>query len=69
MQPSWKSCHPSHIHVIVLEKEVPAEEKYEVPYASVAICSQNIAEGKQKMKKFLEGNSLTREEYRFICEK
>lgn len=58
----------SDFYVIVLEKEVPAEEKYEVPYASVAICSQNIAEGKQKMKRFLEEHSLTREEYRFICE-
>ena len=43
-------------------------EKYEVPYASVAICSQNIAEGKQKMKRFLEEHSLNREEYRFICD-
>lgn len=56
------------LFVILLEKEIPAEEKYEVPYASVAICSQNIAEGKRKMKRFLEDHSLTREEYRFICE-
>ncbi|MFP5274726.1 ATP-grasp domain-containing protein [Coleofasciculus sp.] len=58
----------SNFFISILEKEIPAEEKYEVPYASVAVCSQNIAEGKQKMKRFLEEHSLTREEYRFICE-
>jgi carnosine synthase len=58
----------SNFFISILEKEVPAEEKYEVPYASVAICSQNIAEGKRKMKRFLEEHSLTREEYRFICD-
>lgn len=54
--------------VILLDKEIPAEEKYEVPYASIAIRSTNIAEAKQKMRKFLEEHSLNREEYRFICE-
>jgi carnosine synthase len=54
--------------VILLDKEIPSDEKYEEPYASVAIRSRDIAEGKQKMKKFLEEHSLTREEYRFICE-
>jgi hypothetical protein len=39
-----------------------------LPYASVAICSQNIAEGKRKMKRFLEEHSLKKEEYKFICE-
>ncbi len=34
----------SNFFISILEKEVPAEEKYEFPYASVAICSQNIAE-------------------------
>lgn len=58
----------SNFFISILEKEIPAEEKYEVPYASVAICSQNIAEGKQKMNKFLEEHSLTMEEYRFIGE-
>jgi hypothetical protein len=58
----------SDFYVIALEEEIPAEEKYEVPYASVAVCSQNIADGKRKMKRFLEEHSLNREEYRFICE-
>lgn len=39
-----------------------------LPYASVAICSQNIADGKRKMKNFLDEHFLNREEYRFICE-
>ena len=58
----------SNFFISILEKDIPPEEKYEVPYASVAICSQNIAEGKQKMKRFLEEHFLKREEYRFISE-
>jgi len=54
--------------LILLDKEIRPDEKYEEPYASVAIRSTNIAEGKQKMKRFLEEHSLTREEYRFICD-
>jgi carnosine synthase len=54
--------------VILLDKEIPSDEKYEEPYASVAIRSTNIAEAKQKMRKFLEEHSLNRDEYRFICD-
>jgi carnosine synthase len=58
----------SDFFVILLDKEIPSDEKYEEPYASVAIRSTNIAEGKQKMKRFLDEHFLTKEEYRFICE-
>lgn len=55
--------------VSILEKEIPPEQKYEEPYASVAICSENIAEAKRKMKKFLDEHDLQMEEYNFICDK
>ena len=53
--------------VSILEKEIPNEEKYEEPYASIAVCSKNITEGKNIMQKFLEEHSLKRKEYSFIC--
>lgn len=57
-----------NLSVILLEENVPSEEKYEVPYASVSVNSQDINKGKIIMKKFLEKHSIGRDEYQFICE-
>jgi carnosine synthase len=55
-----------NLSVILLEENLPDEEKYEVPYASISVCSQNINQGKYKMNQFLRENHLCREEYEFI---
>ncbi len=54
--------------VSILESEIPTDEKYEEPYASVATCFENITEAKRKMKIFLDTHGLQMKEYNFICD-
>lgn len=54
--------------ISILDNEIPAEEKYAEPYASVATCSENITEAKRKMKIFLDVHGLQMKEYNFICD-
>lgn len=56
------------LFISVLDNKIPSEEIYEEPYASVAVVSKDIADGKLKMKTFLMQQGLELEEYKFISD-